>query len=175
MANVWHRVIASCRSRSTLCGLEARIPLSIATLLTVIIISDTYLWLQKPTGTLRVAAAGWVFDDRSSEIDPHKPEGFEKLFAVPAKEAASQGARIFTTGEMGFYLAKHEWDERIEQFAKVARENDLWLVVGYFHISDDENRIFFMSPEGEIVHQYTKTYLTPFEPGQKGMRRFKNR
>ncbi|MHC4952109.1 MAG: nitrilase-related carbon-nitrogen hydrolase, partial [Planctomycetota bacterium] len=128
---------------------------------------NTVIWLQKPTDSLRVAAAGWVFDDRSAEIDPHKPEGFEKLFAGPAKEAASQGARIFTTGEMGFYIAKHEWDER-EEFAQVARDNNLWLVVGYFHISDDENRIFFMSPEGEIVHEYTKTYLTPFEPGQKG-------
>ena len=91
-----------------------------------------------------------------------------KLFAGPAREAAAQDARIFTTGELGFYIAKHEWDERIEQFAAVARENNLWLVVGYFNITLDENRLFFMSPDGVIVHEYTKTHLTPFEPGQKG-------
>jgi apolipoprotein N-acyltransferase len=149
-------------------GLEARVPLTIAILLTVIIISDTCLWFQKSTGSLGIAAAGWVFDDTSNTMNPNESPGFEKLFAVPAQQAAAQGARIFTTGEMGFYIAKHEWDKRIEQFAKVARENNLWLVVGYFHVTDDENRIFFMSPQGEIVHEYTKTHLTPFEPGQKG-------
>ena len=130
--------------------------------------ANTIIWFQKPAGSLKVAAAGWVFDDRSEGPNPNERAGFEKLFVGPAKEAAAQGARIFTTGEMGFYLARHEWDERIEEFVTVARANDLWLVVGYFHVTDDENRIFFMSPEGEIVHQYTKTYLTPYEPGKKG-------
>jgi apolipoprotein N-acyltransferase len=130
--------------------------------------ANTIIWFQKPTGTLRVAAAGWVFDDTSHTMNPNESPGFEKLFAEPAQQAAAQGARIFTTGEMGFYLARHEWDERIEEFATVARTNDLWLVVGYFNITDDENRLFFMSSEGEIVHQYTKTYLTPYEPGKKG-------
>ena len=126
------------------------------------------LWFQEPKESLRVAAAGWVFDDRSSEINPHEPEGFEKLFVQPAEKAAAQGARIFTTGELGFYIADHERAERMEEFARIARANDLWLVVGYFNISADENRLFFMSPEGQIVHEYTKTYLTPFEPGKKG-------
>ncbi|MHC5089052.1 MAG: nitrilase-related carbon-nitrogen hydrolase [Planctomycetota bacterium] len=129
---------------------------------------NTVIWLQKPTDSLRVAAAGWVFDDRSAEIDPHKPKGFEKLFATPARKAASQGARIFTTGELGFYIARHEWTEWMDRFSAVARDNDLWLVVGYFNIDIDENRLFFMSPEGDIVQEYTKTHLTPFEPGHKG-------
>ncbi|MCD6174456.1 MAG: carbon-nitrogen hydrolase family protein [Planctomycetes bacterium] len=126
------------------------------------------IWFQKPADSIKVAAAGWVFDDRSEGLNPNKTAGFEELFAAPAREAAAEGGRIFTTGEMGFYIAGHEWDERIEQFAQVARENDLWLVVGYFNISIDENRIFFMSPEGRVVHEYTKTHLTPFEPGHKG-------
>ena len=126
------------------------------------------IWFQRPTGTITVAAAGWVFDDRSSEIDPHKDEGFEKLFAEPAREAAAKGARIFTTGEMGFYIAKHEWGEWMNRFSVVAQDNNLWLVVGYFNIDIDENRLFFMSPEGQIIHEYTKTHLTPFEPGHKG-------
>jgi apolipoprotein N-acyltransferase len=129
---------------------------------------NSIIWRQESTGSLKVAAAGWEFDDRSSEIDPHKPEGFEKLFAGPAREAAAQGARIFTTGELGFYLAKHEWAEWMNRFSTVAKDNNLWLVVGYFNIDIDENRLFFMSPEGQIVQQYTKTHLTPFEPGHKG-------
>ena len=65
-----------------------------------------------------MAAAGWVFDDRNGNINPNESDGFEKLFAEPARKAAAQGARIFTTGEMGFYIAKHEWDERVEAFTK---------------------------------------------------------
>ena len=125
-------------------------------------------WTQEPANSIKVAAAGWVFDDRSSEIDPHKDEGFEKLFAGLARKSAAQGARIFTTGELGFYIAKHEWGYWMDRFSTVARENDLWLVVGYFNIDIDENRLFFMSPEGVIVDEYTKTHLTPFEPGHKG-------
>ncbi|MBL7214066.1 MAG: carbon-nitrogen hydrolase family protein [Phycisphaerae bacterium] len=137
-------------------------------ILSLLAIINTLIWIQKPVDTLKVAAAGWVFDDRSVDINPNEPKGFEELFAKPARQAAEQGARIFTTGEMGFYIAGHEWDERIESFANIAKENNLWLIVGYFNVTDDENRVFFMSPTGEIIHEYTKTHLTPFEPGQKG-------
>lgn len=133
-----------------------------------ILFINTTVWFEKPTGSLRVAAAGWVFDDKSSEVDPHKNEGFEKLFEVPAEEAAAQGARIFTTGEMGFYIAAHDRDAWMRRFARISRENKIWLIVGYFNLEADENRVFFMSPAGEIVHEYTKTYKTPLEPGKKG-------
>ncbi len=129
---------------------------------------NALIWFEKPVDMLKVAAAGWVFDERTSELNPNEPEGFEEWFAAPARQAALQGARIFTTGEMGFYIAQHEWDERIEQFAAIAKENDLWLIVGYFNVSEFENRLFFMSPEGVIVHEYTKVHLIPFEPGKKG-------
>ena len=137
-------------------------------LLVLILSIDTIIWLEKPTDSLCIAAAGWVLDGRSEGLNPNEAEGFEKLFAEPAREAAAQGAEIFTTGEMGFYIAGYEWDEWIDQFSAVARENNLWLVVGYFNITLDENRLFFMSPEGQIVHKYTKTHLTPFEPGHRG-------
>lgn len=165
VANAWHRVTASCRCRPTLLRRQV---ISTGIIILLFISIDCIVWFQKPTGSLRIAAAGWVFDDRSAEIDPHKSSGFEKLFAKPAEEAAAKGARIFTTGEMGFYIASHEWDEWMKRFGDVARKNNLWLIVGYFNISEDKNRIFFMSPEGEIVDQYTKTHLTPFEPGKKG-------
>ena len=142
--------------------------ITIGFIVIVLVIVNTLIWIERPTDALKIAAAGWVFDDRSETTNPNDPDGFETLFAEPAQQAAAQGARIFTTGEMGFYIAEHEWTERIEQFATIAQANNLWLVVGYFNVTDDENRIFFMSPEGDIVHEYTKTHLTPFEPGQKG-------
>jgi apolipoprotein N-acyltransferase len=136
--------------------------------LLLLVIIDTFVWIQKPVATVRVAAAGWVFDESTSELNPNEAEGFEEWFAVPARQAAAQGAHIFTTGEMGFYIADHERKERIEQFARIARDNNLWLIIGYFNVTVFENRLFFMSPEGEVVHEYTKVNLIPFEPGQKG-------
>ena len=134
----------------------------------LIVAVDTVFWFEKPVGSLRIAAAGWVYDDRSADINPHNDDDFEKLFTVPAKQAAAKGARIFTTGEMGFCFGKHDWQQWMARFAAIAQENDLWLVVGYFNLTIDQNRIFFMSPQGKIIHEYTKTHLTPLEPGQKG-------
>lgn len=143
--------------------------MTLGILLAIVIAADVCVLLRKPDGTIRIAAAGWVFDDRSSTIDPHKAEGFEQLFAEPARQAAAAGgAKIFTTGEMGFYIAKHERAMWMERFETVARETGMWLVAGYWNMDADENRLFFMSPEGEIVHEYTKTYLTPYERGKKG-------
>lgn len=82
--------------------------------------------------------------------------------------AAATGAAVFTTGEMGFYIAEHEREMWMERFAATAKETGMWLAVGYWNIRADENRLFFMSPEGDIVDEYTKTYLTPYEPGKKG-------
>ena len=124
--------------------------------------------LRKPSGTIHIAAAGWVFDDRIAEIDPHTSKGFDAMFAGPAHEAAAEGAKIFTTGEMGFYIADHERAEWMERFADVAQATGMWLVVGYWNVNADENRLFFMSPDGAIMHEYTKTYLTPYERGKKG-------
>jgi len=139
-----------------------------AVIVTVIAAINFYGLSLEPAGTFRVAAAGWVFDDRSAEVDPHRPEGFETLFAEPARLAAQQGAKLFTSGEMGFYIADHERAEWDERFADVARQTGMWLVVGYYNVSAEANRLFFMSPGGRIVHEYTKTHLTPFEPGHPG-------
>ena len=149
-------------------GAFARAKLSAGLIVLLLVCVNTKIWFQKPTGLLKVAAAGWVFDSSNSEINPGNSDGFEKLFAGPAKEAAAKGARIFMTGELGFCIADNERDKQLRQFAQVARDNELWLVVGYFNITEDENRLFFMSPQGAIIHEYAKTYLTPLEAGQKG-------
>ena len=142
--------------------------IAIIALTVIVLVCNTIVWYQKPINVLRVAAAGWIFDDKYSEIDPHKPKGFETLFAKPARQAAAEGARIFNTGEMGFYIAAHERDEWIQRFSQVAQETGMWLVVGYFNLGEDQNRVFFMNPQGDIVGEYTKTYKTPLEPGKKG-------
>ncbi|MHC4553342.1 MAG: nitrilase-related carbon-nitrogen hydrolase [Planctomycetota bacterium] len=149
---------------------EKRKPCIILTaiILITLISINTVIWTEKSCGSLRVAAAGWIFDDKENSVDPHKTAGFDQLFEQPAKEAAAQGARVFNTGEMGFYIAEHERDAWMKRFSRIARQNDLWLVVGYFNLGANSNRVFFMNPDGEIVHEYTKTHKTPFEPGIKG-------
>jgi apolipoprotein N-acyltransferase len=134
----------------------------------LIAIGDILTMTHKSTGFIRVAAAGWIFDDLKKTNDPHTPNGFQKLFAEPAQKTAEQDARIFTTGELGFYFADHNRTEFLDRFATVAQKNNLWLVVGYFNVTANENRIFFMNPQGQIETEYTKTHLTPFEQGKKG-------
>jgi apolipoprotein N-acyltransferase len=149
-------------------NLRRPVIVTLAALVTVVVAFNVYTLSRKPERTMKVAAAGWVFDDRSAEFDPHKAGGFETLFAEAARAAAAEGARLFTTGEMGFYIADHERAEWDERFAQVARQTGMRLVVGYYNVSLEENRLFCMSPEGQIMFEYTKTYLTPFEPGHKG-------
>lgn len=145
-----------------------RAALTLAVLVLVLGLFNTAVYFQQPTQSIRVAAAGWVLDDQSSELDPHSAEGFEKLFAQPAREAARSGAVLFTTGELGFCIAGHNRQEWMERFGQIARECRLWLAVGSLNITEYKNKMFFMSPEGEIVEEYTKTYLTPMEPGWNG-------
>lgn len=141
---------------------------SAALILLVLLSINSIVWTEKTGGTLRVAAAGWLFDDKENNIDPQTNAGFDQLYEQPAKAAAAQGARVFNTGEMGFYLADHDRDAWMKRFSRIARENNLWLVSGYFDLEANANRVFFMNPDGEIVHEYTKTHKTPFEPGIPG-------
>lgn len=141
---------------------------ALAAIVLLIALANILPAFQRPGKTMRIAAAGWIFDDRSKTDDPHTEDGFRKVFAEPAARAAADGARIFTTGEMGFYIADHNRAEWFDRFAAVARDNHLALVVGYFNITADENRIFFMNPQGEVIAEYTKSHLTPLEPGKKG-------
>jgi apolipoprotein N-acyltransferase len=141
---------------------------ALAAMLLLITLADILPAFQRPGKTMRIAAAGWIFDDRSKTDDPHTEDGFRKVFADPAARAAADGARIFTTGELGFYIADHNRAEWFDRFAAVARDNHLALVVGYFNITAAENRIFYMNPQGEVVAEYTKSHLTPLEPGKKG-------
>jgi apolipoprotein N-acyltransferase len=139
--------------------------LSLGAMVVVIAMLDSLPFLQKPSGTLRVAAAGWTSrDSLGGFYNPdQKKEEFKKLYAQPAAKAASQGAKLFASGEMAFQFNDSEKTEWINKFSSVARENNLYLIVGYR--SSQGNRLFFMNPQGEIVADYLKTHLSPPEWG----------
>ena len=145
-----------------------QIPVIIVILLVLFCVGLNVSIREYAIKTIKVATAGWVLDERDDSSNPNLDIGFEKLVEKTASEAAEEGARIFTTGEMGFYYANHNrklWEER---FARIATEYDMWLVIGYYDLTYERNMIFFMNPEGKVVETYNKTFLTPFEPGLKG-------
>ena len=127
-----------------------------------------YLTLPATSETLKGATIGWVLDEANDQSNPSTDEGFEKLFLEPARKAVAEGARIITTGELGFYLNNHIRKEIMDKFTSFAKENNVWLSIGVFDLSANKNKVLFISPAGEIAEDYTKTYLTPLEPGKKG-------
>jgi apolipoprotein N-acyltransferase len=142
--------------------------LSLGAVVLVIAVLDILPRLQKPTGTLRIATAGWTSQHSLGGFyDPdQKKDEFNKLFAEPAAQAAAQGAKIFASGEMAFDIDNNYWDPWIAKFAEVTRKNNLYLIVGY-NSSQKGNCLFFMNPQGEIIADYLKTYLSPPEWGCK--------
>lgn len=121
-----------------------------------------------PRRTMVVAAVGWVTGDSADFADVHSEEGFEELFAGPVGVAAARGARLVVSGEVGFYIDKNTYGEWMVRFGDVCRRHNVWLGIGYFNSSADENRLLFMNPAGEVVCEYAKTYLTPFENCHRG-------
>ena len=134
----------------------------------IVIAANVICRLPKGNDRLTVAAIGWLSDDSSDCVDVHSRQGFEELFAKPVAEAASQGARLVVSGEMGFRIDKHTRTEWLARFGALCKKHDISLAVGCYDASDDENRLLFIDPVGEIVGRYTKTYLTPFEHSRRG-------
>jgi apolipoprotein N-acyltransferase len=125
------------------------------------------VYLEKPTSSIRAATVGWLFDEQcTDEKDPHTPEGFERLYRKPVEQAALSGARLIVSGELGFYIPDFGQEEWLQRFGQVARENDIHLLIGY---SDGEqNKLLFMDPAGQVLTDYTKTHLTPYERFKRG-------
>ncbi|MCD6394564.1 MAG: carbon-nitrogen hydrolase family protein [Planctomycetes bacterium] len=134
----------------------------------IVIAANVACCLPKSDVKLTVAAIGWLSDDSPNCPDVYSEQGFEKLFAQPVAQAASQGARLVVSGEMGFRIDKHTRAEWLARFGALCRKHDIYLAVGCFDASDNENRLLFIDPSGEIVGRYTKTFLTPFEHSQRG-------
>jgi len=145
---------------------EKRSRLLAAGLIVVLIFAaaDFVVWCERPSDKIKVAAVGWL---TTNEYLQNKDE-FDRLVAGPAAKAAGDGAKLIVLPEMAVSFSKYERQEVLDRFGQVARQYDIFLVVGYFDTNDQENRLFFMTPEGEVASEYTKTYLAPFENYNKG-------
>jgi len=136
-----------------------RITAAVAIILVLTVMNLTVRY-QQPIGKLKVAAIGWT----STSGDP-QTDDFDMLFAQPVAKAAQAGARLIVSPEIGFWMADNE---ELERFRQVARRHNVYLAVGYFHSIQRENRLFFMTPQGQVAAEYTKTFLTPFEKFNRG-------
>jgi apolipoprotein N-acyltransferase len=123
--------------------------------------------LPNVSNSIKVAAIGWCNEDLA-EYDIQKTEGFNKFFAEPVSSAAKKGAKLIVSGEMGFYIDQYDRSKWLRRFSKVARDNRVHLAIGYLNAGENKNRLMFIDPEGEILCEYTKTYLTLFENSNKG-------
>lgn len=143
-----------------------------AAVVTVVLVfagANVVIGNERPVGTLKVAAVGWTSDDDKKLGGVYSEKGFEALFAGPAARAADEGARLIVSPELGFSIfGESERAKWLGRFAEIARRHNVFLAAGYFNSDENENRLLFMSGEGEVLSEYTKTYLTAFEDYRKG-------
>ncbi|MBN1457272.1 MAG: hypothetical protein JW912_05425 [Sedimentisphaerales bacterium] len=123
--------------------------------------------LPKVSNTIKVAAIGWC-DEDLVEHDIQKTKGFNKFFAEPASYAAKKGAKLIVSGEMGFYIDQYDRPEWLRRFSKIAKDNMVYLAIGYFNAGENKNRLMFIDNTGQLMCEYTKTYLTLFEDSNRG-------
>lgn len=140
--------------------------LSLAGLMAVVLVVDLAVLSHKPCGRLKVAAIGWAFSLEEGGMGTSG--AFDRLYAEPVGEAARQGARLIVSPETAF--VEHDDPDRtpFERFVELARQHEVYLVVGYLDTKSQENRVAFVSPSGTIVGRYAKTHLTPFENNPTG-------
>lgn len=122
---------------------------------------------QKPVGKIKVAAIGWSTKGFKDVEYAQTPEGFEELYAKPAAKAAEQGAKLIVSPEMGFYIDKYSRDEWFERFQAIANKYNVFLAIGYFNTSENQNRLVYITPDGNALPEYSKTYLIPYEENYK--------
>ena len=149
---------------------KVRIRLLITAIVVIVIFASANLVIQgrQPAANLKVAAVGWTYTGSANEHNPQTPEGFDVLFARPVAKAADEGAKLIVSGELGFYIDRYERKKWLDRFGEIARRHNVFLVIGYLDADKHEDRLLFMNPEGKVLAEYTKTYLTPFEDFHKG-------
>jgi apolipoprotein N-acyltransferase len=147
---------------------RGRIGIALLTLLLLFGAASGVVWLEKPEGSLKVATLGWKRPRSAEDLSVQTTQGFEELYARPGRLAAGEGARLVVSPELGFYIGQAERQEWLDRFGAVAKSNNLFLAIGYYNERENENRLLFMDPKGEVLSEYVKTHLIPYEPFDRG-------
>lgn len=95
----------------------------------------------------------------------------ENLFTITRQEARS-GAKIITWSEGNGLMLKSDEQDFLEQAQQLAREEDVFLAIPMFVVSQDsnpdENKIVTIDADGQILTEYHKTKLLPGETSRPG-------
>jgi len=135
-------------------------------LLAVVAAVDLVILVQKPVAHLKVAGVGWIFDREYG--DPGHEQGFARLYAQPVAEAARQGARLVVSPEVAFAIYDAPQHDPFARFVELARQHNVYLIVGYLDVRTVRNCAAFISPTEGVMGRYAKVHITPFENSPKG-------
>jgi apolipoprotein N-acyltransferase len=116
----------------------------------------------------RVACIGFNSRDSRWSNELGDEQRFQRRFVEPLIGAEQGGARLAVFPEMTFEFGQSERKEWISRFSQTVRQHRIAVIIGIYDCSFNENRIVFINSEGDLVGQYTKIHLTPFEPFIKG-------
>jgi apolipoprotein N-acyltransferase len=117
---------------------------------------------------LRVAAVGYDGCQLPSQMCLEEQQVLDRRLLGPISRAAEQGARLIVFPELAFEFGQSNREQSIQKLCDAARRFKIAIVAGYFDSTENENRALLIPPSGKRPLSYTKTYLTPFEPFQKG-------
>ena len=141
---------------------------SIVTVVLVILATNAVIRLPKPIGGLKVAAVGWTNADVARYGNIYSARGFKTLLGEPIINAAENGACFIACPETVLWLSDTSRKRPLENLAQLARSRNIYLAIGYVDKKTNENRMMFIGPSGQVISEYTKTYLAPFERFRKG-------
>jgi apolipoprotein N-acyltransferase len=142
--------------------------ISITAIVFVFSTANIVIKFRKPIGQLKVAAVGWTNADIARYGNIKSERGFKTLLGDPIINAAQNGARLIVCPELVFWLPDDSPKKSFEKLADIARSRNVYLAVGFGDKTTNENRMMFIDPNGQVIGEYTKTYLAYFEHFKKG-------
>ncbi|MEQ9298335.1 MAG: carbon-nitrogen hydrolase family protein [Cyclobacteriaceae bacterium] len=83
------------------------------------------------------------------------------------QQAANQGAKIVSFQEFAMTIQDKDESALVQQYQKIAEDHNVYLSITYAYFGREEkgeNKHLFISPDGEILLDYTKRYLLGFGP-----------
>jgi len=116
---------------------------------------------EPPEETIRVAAAGWTYDEVGSPWRSRASDALGAVLAPLVREAAAAGAELVVAPEAAFRVDAAQRQVFLDRAAALATGSQVTLVVGYFDEALDENHAAVFDPDGTLAGDYRKTHLIP--------------
>jgi apolipoprotein N-acyltransferase len=148
--------------------LRGRLIVAVAGVILILSAVNGIIYSRRPAGRIKAASIGWTTDNTAECGDVYSTRGFDMLIASPVVQAAQKGARFIVCPELALQVSDANRKQWLEKLSQITRSHNVFLAVGYLDLTKNENRAMFVAPSGEVIGEYTKTYLTVFENFNKG-------